>query len=176
MRLLVCPLGEVDRLTALQRPSHLVSLLSPRTAPPDVAGIAVDRRLALAFNDIAGPVEGLRAPTRDDVAALLGFGARAEGATVLIHCWAGVSRSPAAAFALACQRRPPGHEATIAAALRRAAPSATPNPLIVALADELLGRGGALRRAIAAIGRGADTALGSSFLLTESGAERLPVG
>jgi predicted protein tyrosine phosphatase len=176
MRLLVCPLEEVAQVVAARKPSHLISLLSPRAATPDPPQIAADRRLALAFNDIATPIEGLIPPTLDDIAALLAFGTRAEGATVLVHCWAGVSRSPAAAFVLACQRRPAGQEATIAVAMRRAAPYATPNPLIVALADQLLERGGAMRRAIAGIGRGAETGLGSSFLLTDSGAAPLPSG
>ena len=52
-----------------------------------------------------------------------------------------------------------------AARLRDAAPTATPNPLIVAHADRLLDRGGAMVRAVEAIGRGAETDWGAPFEL-----------
>ena len=74
-----------------------------------------------------------------------------------------MSRSTAAAFILACQREPGLSEVDIAAALRSASPIATPNPLMVALADAALGRNGRMIAAIAAIGRGADYAPYTSF-------------
>ena len=59
---------------------------------------------------------------------------------MLIHCFAGVSRSTAAAFIAACALAPNRDEATIARALRAASPTATPNARLVALADAALGR------------------------------------
>ena len=86
---------------------------------------------------------------------------------LLIHCWAGISRSCAAAYILACDRNP-GHEQEIAVDLRRRAPFATPNRLMVQLADDMLVRGGRMVDAIDAIGRGAEATWGEPF--------RLPVG
>ena len=57
-------------------------------------------------------------------------------------------------------------EAELAARLRKASPSATPNARLVAIADAMLGRDGRMREAIAGIGRGADAFEGTPFRLT----------
>lgn len=161
MILAVCPLSRLSEHLATHRPSHLISLLSPTAEPPPVEG---GERLHLAFHDIAEPRPDLIAPSADSIAALLAF---AEGWTgerpLLLHCYAGVSRSTAAAFILACARRPDRDEAELAQALRRLSPSATPNRLMVALADTALGRDGRMSAAIEAIGRGADCFEGEAF-------------
>lgn len=167
MTLLVCPLSQVETARAMHRPSHLVSLLSPSSVdgawPASDTG---DAHLRLAFHDIARARKGLVAPSAALVAKLLAFAADWEGARpMLIHCWAGVSRSTAAAFIVACQRSPARSEAEIAQALRLAAPYATPNPLLVSLADAALDRGGRMTAAVLAIGRGADTSEGALFAL-----------
>ena len=127
---------------------------------------APPHRLDLRFNDITDPREGLIPPSEADMAALLAFEACWDGARpLLIHCWAGVSRSTAVAYVIACARSEPGQEQGWAERLRFAAPTATPNPLIVALADHLMKRDGAMTRAIATIGRGAETAWGAPFVL-----------
>lgn len=165
MKLIVAPLHEVAGLVARHRPSHLISLASPGHVDAPLAD-APPHRLDLRFNDIATPCDGLTPPDEADVAALLGFAASWDGARpLLIHCWAGVSRSTAAAYAIACARSAPRREQDWAERLRAAALTATPNPLIVALADRLLNREGAMIRAIAAIGRGAETAWGAPFQL-----------
>ena len=171
MRLIVSPLPQVEELLAEHQPSHLVTLASPGAD----AAFEAEHRLDLRFNDIAVPHEGLVAPSMEHVEALLAFAEGWTGARpLLIHCWAGVSRSTAAAYVIACARTAPGREAAWAARLRDAAPTATPNPLIVALADRLLDRGGAMVRAVEAIGRGAETDWGDPFELnlTSEGARR----
>ena len=84
---------------------------------------------------------------------------------VLIHCWAGISRSTAAAYTALCMFRPDASEEELAQELRAASPSATPNRLIVSLADEVLGRNGRMVKAIGKIGRGADAFEGTPFVL-----------
>ena len=167
MSLLVCPLSQVETARALHRPSHLISLLSP-TSPIETWPVAAseDACLRLAFHDIAEPRPDLIAPSAALVDELLTFAQAWDGARpLLVHCWAGVSRSTAAAFIIACQRAPERSEQEIAEALRIAAPYATPNPLLVSLADTALGRGGRMSAAIADIGRGADTFEGALFEL-----------
>lgn len=87
----------------------------------------------------------------------------------MIHCFAGISRSTAAAFISACALAPQANEGAIARSLRAAAPSATPNARLVALADELLGREGRMIEAVRAIGRGADAFEGQPFTLDVPG-------
>ena len=118
-------------------------------------GLEPDRHLRLGVNDIVEATEGRIRPDEPHVERLLAFGAGWDAARpMLVHCWAGVSRSTAAAFVLACQRNPHAPELTIARALRDASIVAHPNRRIVALADALMGRGGRMVAAIEAIGPG----------------------
>ena len=97
--------------------------------------------------------------------AVLDFGRRCDDQrSLLIHCWAGISRSSAAAYAIACDRTP-GFERDIAIELRRRSPSATPNRLMVRLADDLLQRYGRMVDAIEGIGRGAEAREGEPYAL-----------
>ncbi len=165
MKLIVTPLHEVAGLVAAYQPSHLISLASPGHIDAPLADTP-PHRLDLRFNDIAAPREGLVPPAEADVAALLAFAEGWDGTRpMLIHCWAGVSRSTAAAYVVACARSEGGREQAWAERLRAVAPTATPNPLIVALADRLLNRDGAMVRAVAAVGRGVETAWGAPFEL-----------
>jgi predicted protein tyrosine phosphatase len=156
VRLLVGPITAVERLLASAAVDHVLTLISPDAEAPLVPG----PRTLLRFNDIVEARPGLVPPTADMVAAIL---ALRETPTLLIHCHAGVSRSTAAAYVLACAVRPAGEEAALAAHLRAVCPEATPNALMVALADEALGRGGAMRTAIARIGRGCDAYEGTQI-------------
>jgi predicted protein tyrosine phosphatase len=162
VRLVVCALADAPKMARRRTPNGIVSLLSEAQAIPRLLGEAP--WLVLRFHDIDGPREGLTAPDAAIIANLLAFGA-ARGAeeTVLVHCWMGISRSPAAAFILACAAAPTVPEDQIARALRRAAPAATPNPLMVSLADHQLGRQGRMIAAISAIGRGRENARGAPF-------------
>lgn len=151
--IIVSGLAEVPALILRRKPSHLVTLLDPATMIETPAGLAPDRHLKLGVNDIAEPTEGLIPPDETVVARLLAFGATwDETAPMLIHCWAGISRSTASAFTLACERSPGADEREIAMAMRRAAPHASPNRRIVALADDMLGRRGRMVDAVAAMG------------------------
>jgi predicted protein tyrosine phosphatase len=84
---------------------------------------------------------------------------------MLIHCWAGISRSTASAYTALCMLRPNADEEELAHELRAASPSATPNRLIISYADTLLGRQGRMSRAIEKIGRGANAFEGTPFIL-----------
>jgi predicted protein tyrosine phosphatase len=164
VRLAVCALADLDAEVERLSPAGVVSLLGPGQPAPEVRTDAA--RLLLWFNDIGGPTPGFVAPTREMVADLLAFAdALPTAGVLLIHCWMGISRSPAAAYILACAQAPERSEDWIAQVLRKAAPSATPNPLLVALADEALGREGRMRAAVARIGRGCDAATGLPFEL-----------
>lgn len=161
MILAVCPLSRLDAHLAAHAPSHVVSLLSPTAQPPNIADV---ERLQLAFHDIAEPRDGLFAPDAATTAALLTFVDGWNGARpLLLHCYAGVSRSTAATFILACHFAPGRDEAELAQALRSLSPSATPNPLMIALADTALARQGRMVAAIQAIGRGAEAFEGEAF-------------
>lgn len=151
----MCPSGSAAEIRRERQPSHVLSLVAPSDA--DAKDTSEDGRLVLAFNDIVAPAPGLVAPDAEQVAAMLAFGRTWEGTRpLLVHCFAGISRSTAAALALACQSAPAEPEAAIACRLREASPCATPNALMIALADALLSRKGRMIEAARSIGRGAD--------------------
>ncbi len=152
-RLLVAPLSSLEDVISAHAPSHLVSLLSPEHMIETPPGFEASRHLKLGVNDIVDPAAGPAPPARNHVEALLAFsrGWNAEE-PLLIHCWAGISRSMASAFTILCDRLGPGHEIEIARAMRQRAPHAQPNRLLVSHADEALGRSGKMLAALDAMG------------------------
>lgn len=164
MVMIVCGLADVPGVIAARRPSHMVTLLDPNTMIETPDGMTPERHLRLGVNDIASPMEGMTAPDERLVEQLMAFGQGwDESAPMLIHCWAGVSRSTASAFALACERNPDASEAELARRLRDLAPHAYPNRRIVALADDWLGRRGRMVDAIEAIGGTGFVSMGTPF-------------
>jgi predicted protein tyrosine phosphatase len=166
MMIVVCSLRASHEQVQLTKASHVVSILSPNSEFPQFASVDTERHLKLSFNDIASPTPGLAAPQSGDMQKLLNFIRGWDQARpMVIHCWAGVSRSTAAAYIAACLLKPKKDEVELAETLRAASPSATPNPMLVSLADHALAREGRMRSAIAAIGRGADAFEGGPFRL-----------
>lgn len=166
MVMIVCGLADVPTVIAQRRPSHMVTLLDPSTMIETPEGFTPERHLRLGVNDIAAPLEGMTAPDERLVEQLMTFGEGWDAsAPMLIHCWAGISRSTASAFAIACARNPDAPESAIARAMRTAAPHAYPNRRIIALADDWLGRQGRMVDAVEAIG-GTAFSMGAPFELS----------
>jgi predicted protein tyrosine phosphatase len=161
----VSSLRTLDSVTARLRSYDLLTLLSPDHPDTDWSALDIGLHVRLAFHDIVKPSPGLVAPDRNILQAVLDFGRAGTGCRAkLIHCWAGISRSGAAAFVIACDRNS-GYEQAIADELRRRAAFVTPNRLMVRLADDLLGRGGKMIEAIDRIGRGVEAFEGEPYQL-----------
>jgi predicted protein tyrosine phosphatase len=151
----VAPLSLVQTTIADACVSHLVTLINDETVIDTPASIGPERHLRLAMNDICEPQPGLVLPCESHVSDLIRFAlAWDRKAPLLIHCWAGISRSTAAAFIALCALNPDASELQVARTLRRASPTAYPNRLLVALADEALSRNGRMMTAVEDIGRG----------------------
>jgi predicted protein tyrosine phosphatase len=160
MKLVVCSLKAAPELVVEYNASHAVSLLSPESQWPEFNGVS---HLRLALNDIGMMAPGLVAPGESDADRLLSFITGWDRKRpMLIHCWAGISRSTAAAYSAMCALRDDS-EMALAQELRQLSPSATPNRLLVAHVDRLLGRDGRMIKAIESIGRGADAYEGTAF-------------
>lgn len=155
MAIIVCPLSRAPEIARERQPSHVVSLLDPGTAFPSLAGYGADRHLKLEVHDIEGEMDGFDACCDSRMRTILDF-VSGWGRTdpILIHCYAGISRSTATAFITACAHNPEVDEEEIALALRAASPTASPNRRFIALADAELARSGRMNRAIEKIGRG----------------------
>jgi predicted protein tyrosine phosphatase len=155
MPIIVCPLSRVPDMAREKKPSRVVSLLDPDTPFPELTGYAETHRLKLPIHDIELEMPGYTLPCEADMRAILNFVTAWDRAEpILIHCYAGISRSTATAFITACVHNPHIDEEIIAQALRKASKTASPNRRFIALADAALGRKGRMSAAIERIGRG----------------------
>ncbi|ACB82920.1 conserved hypothetical protein [Methylorubrum populi BJ001] len=163
----ICPLSRLPETVAVSGASHLVTLATLGSTVERPAAIRPEHHLRVGFSDIVAPMEGHLPPGEAHVRAVLDFvAAWPREKPMVLHCYAGISRSTAAAFAASCALQPYRDEAELARELRRLAPSATPNRLFVEIADRLLGRQGRMSAAIAEIGRGAEAFEGTPFQFT----------
>ena len=151
-RLLIAPFSAIEETARRYRPSHLLTLLvEPFVPTPEC--IRPDRHLRISVHDLIEPAEGSIAPESRHISEIIAFGQSWERtAPFLVHCWAGISRSTAAAYIVLCELHGAGHETTIARALRFHAPHAHPNRLMIRHADLILRREGRMIAAIEAIG------------------------
>ncbi|MEG6508808.1 protein tyrosine phosphatase [Methyloligella sp. 2.7D] len=162
----VSPLSGVAGTVADAGVSHLITLINSEMQVDTPASIEPMRHLRLSMNDICDPTPGRTAPCVDHVQELIDFAQSWDReAPLLIHCWAGISRSTAAAFIVLCALNPELDERRVAQSLRQASPTAYPNRRLVALADELLNREGRMLAAVEAIGDGEIAAEGRVFTL-----------
>ncbi len=161
--IIVCPLHAAPSLVEYHGASHAISLLSPETPWPVFPSLNAGRHLKLSLHDITVESPGMTAPGLNDANRLVDFIRDWDvSAPLLIHCWAGISRSTASAYTAMCMTRD-APEDELAWELRDASPSATPNLLLVSHVDAILGRGGRMVDAIKAIGRGEEAFEGTPF-------------
>jgi predicted protein tyrosine phosphatase len=162
----VCSLSRLYETVKKTGARHVVTMLKDVELVHLPGGITLENHLVLGMDDITGPLEGYVAPADEHVIRLLDFVRGWDRATPLVmHCYAGISRSTAGAYVTACALNPRRDELAIAQALRLASPTATPNLRLVRLADRALGRGGRMTAAIEQIGRGVLAFEGDPFQL-----------
>jgi predicted protein tyrosine phosphatase len=165
-RLYVCSMTKVVDTVRSSGARSLVTILTAGASLVRPCEISRERHLRVAVSDIEAPAEGHVLPGEEHIDRLVAFMEQWDQSDpMVIHCYAGVSRSPAAAYVAACALAPHRCEFELAQELRRMSPTATPNRRLVALADRRLGREGRMVAAIAAIGRGADCFEGAPFAL-----------
>jgi predicted protein tyrosine phosphatase len=151
----VCSLARLNDTVAACRATHVVTLVRDEARVFRPEGIDPGNHLWLQMDDIADPVEGLIAPNEEHVTQLVDFVGRwKRDRPLVVHCFAGISRSTAAAFITACSISPERNEDEIAQRLRTASPTASPNLRLVALADAHLGRNGRMIQAVSRMGLG----------------------
>jgi predicted protein tyrosine phosphatase len=162
----VCSLARLHETVTDTGARHVVSLLGDEARLERPIPIEAKNHLWLRLHDISSPLDGHIMPGEAHVAELLDFVREWDRrAPLVVHCYMGISRSTASAFAAVCALNPGRDENGVAQALRQASPTATPNIRIVSLADRLLGRDGRMVAAIETIGRGIMTAEAEPFRL-----------
>jgi len=151
----VCSLSRLHATVDETGARHIVTLLRLTDRVERPAHIAAANHLVLSVDDICMPIDGYTCPADEHVARLIEFvGAWDRAAPMVVHCFAGISRSTAGAFVATCALNPKRDERDIARAIRRASRTAQPNARIVAIADRMLRRDGRMIRAIDELGPG----------------------
>jgi predicted protein tyrosine phosphatase len=151
----VCSLSRLYETVEETGAGHVVTLLKDTDRVERPPTVDAANHLILGMDDITAPMDGYVIPCDEHVARLIDFVRGWNRAKpMVVHCYAGISRSTAGAFVAACALNPARDELAIAQALRRASATATPNIRIVSLADRMLARDGRMVAAIDSIGRG----------------------
>lgn len=160
------PLGSVLEAIEAHKIARLISIINKDTMIETPAALQDHQHLKLAMNDISSPKDGLVLPNEVHVERLINFVDEWDlTGSMLVHCWAGVSRSTAGVFISLCRLNEEVDEQAIALALREASPTATPNIRLVSLADDLMGRQGRMVDAVTLIGQGEMAFEGAVFSL-----------
>jgi predicted protein tyrosine phosphatase len=126
----------------------LVSIGDPGTDLP-VGHERAQQVLRLEFYDTDWS-DAPFAPSERHVQSVVDFAPCAAelGGTCLVHCEAGVSRSPATAIVLIAAMLASGQEDRAVQAVLQCAPHALPNALVIRRGDKILQRDGALCRTV----------------------------
>lgn len=162
----VCSLARLHDTVTETGASHIVTLLRLIDRVQRPACITEANHLVLGMDDITTAMDGYVHPAEEHVHDLIRFVQRWDRrAPLVVHCYAGISRSTAGAFISACALNPGRDEATIARAIRDSSATAMPNALLVGHADRILGRGGRMIAAVEALGPGKAALEGEPFRL-----------
>ncbi len=160
----VCSLAALPATVKTTGASHVLTVMANVAQVQRPVSVLPANHLKVQFDDITEAIDGFIAPSDEHIEQVLDFVRGWDrSAPLVVHCYAGISRSTASAFAAACALNPHRDEIAIAPQMRAASPIAQPNRLIVSLADKALGREGRMLRALDEMGPGSLTSVGQPF-------------
>ncbi|MEA2830962.1 MAG: hypothetical protein QOF22_1710 [Bradyrhizobium sp.] len=162
----VCSLAALPETVKATGASHVLTVMANVDQVQRPESVLPANHLKVSMDDITEQIDGFVAPCDSHIEQVLNF-VRAwdRSAPMVVHCYAGISRSTASAFAAVCALNPHRDEMSIARQIRAASPIASPNRLIVTLADKALGRDGRMLRALDEMGPGQMMVEGRPFRL-----------
>jgi predicted protein tyrosine phosphatase len=160
----VCSLAALPDTVKATGASHVLTVMANVDQVQRPVSVLPANHLKVAMDDITEQADGFVAPSEQHIEKVLAFVRGWDrNAPLVVHCYAGISRSTASAFAAACMLNPRKDEISIARQIRAASPIAQPNRLIVSLADKVLGRDGRMLRALDEMGPGSMMVEGRPF-------------
>jgi predicted protein tyrosine phosphatase len=160
----VCSLAALPSTVKATGASHVLTVMANVAQVQRPESVLPANHLKIQVDDITEQIEGFVAPSEMHIEQVLNFVRGWDrGAPLVVHCYAGISRSTASAFAAVCALNPHRDEIAIARQIRAASPIASPNRLLVSLADKALGRDGRMLRALDEMGPGTLTSEGRPF-------------
>jgi len=149
LNITVCGLLELEDCSSVEY-DYIVSILDPDTPEPEaLAAFGPHSRCTLRFHDAVSGQGSLTLPETHHIHQLLTFGGPIKAQhRVLVHCYAGLCRSTAAALLLLAQSDRASTPQTVVRRLLKIAPHAWPNVRMLQLGDEILGYDGSLVNAM----------------------------
>jgi predicted protein tyrosine phosphatase len=160
----VCSLAALPETVRVTGASHVLTVMANVDQVQRPQSVLPANHLKVSMDDITEQLDGFVAPSELHIEKVLNFVRNWDRqAPMVVHCYAGISRSTASAFAAVCLLNPHRDEIEIARQIREASPIASPNRLIVSLADKALGREGRMLRALDEMGPGSMTVEGRPF-------------
>jgi predicted protein tyrosine phosphatase len=160
----VCSLAALPDTVKATGASHVLTVMANVAQVQRPESVLEVNHLRVQMDDITEHMDGFLAPSDSHIEQVLNFVRGWDrNAPLVVHCYAGISRSTASAFAAACMLNPHRDEISIARQIRAASPIASPNRLIVSLADRALGREGRMLRALDEMGPGSMLVEGRPF-------------
>ena len=162
----VCSLAALPDTVKSTGASHILTVMANVAQVQRPDSVLPANHLKVQMDDITEAIDGFVAPSDSHIEQVLNFVRGWDrSAPLVVHCYAGISRSTASAFAAVCMLNPHRDEIAIARQIRWASAIASPNRLIVSLADKALGRDGRMLRALDEMGPGSMTTEGRPFRL-----------
>ena len=162
----VCSLAALPDTVKATGASHVLTVMANVDQVQRPASVLAANHLKVSMDDITEHMDGFLAPSEAHIEKVLNFVRGWDrNAPLVVHCYAGISRSTASAFATVCALNPDRDEIEIAKKIRAASPIASPNRRIVSLADRALGRNGRMLRALDEMGPGAMMVEGRPFVI-----------
>lgn len=162
----VCSLAALPETVRLTGASHVLTVMANVEQVARPVSVLPANHLKVSMDDIIEEIDGFTAPSETHIDQVLSFVRGWDrSAPLVVHCYAGISRSTASAFAAVCALNPNRDEIEIARKIRVASPIASPNRRIVSLADRALGRNGRMLRALDEMGPGAMMVEGRPFVI-----------
>src|ERR1700727_2534892 len=160
----VCSLAALPSPARTPGRSHVLTVMANVDQVQRPVSVLPANHLKVQMDDITEQIDGFLAPCDSHIEQVLNFVRGWDrSAPLVVHCYAGISRSTASAFAAACLLNPHRDEMSIARQIRAASPTAYPNRLIVSLADKALRRDGRMLRALDEMGPGSMMVEGRPF-------------
>ena len=151
----VCSLAALPDTVKATGASHVLTVMANVDQVQRPESVLPANHLKISMDDITEQMDGFVVPSDSHIEQVLNFVRGWDrSAPLVVHCYAGISRSTASAFAAVCMLNPHRDEISIARQIRAASPIASPNRLIVSLADRALGREGRMLLALDEMGPG----------------------
>ena len=139
----ICSLGAA-READIKAYDGIITIEDSEIAEPFRVKSDYPPQRVLTFDDITAPIDNWVVPEEYHVRSALVFARQWDQPSLLIHCHAGMSRSPAIALAILADWLGAGREDEAMKELIKLAPLCTPNRLVLEIADRVLGQAGCL--------------------------------